>query len=439
MVRTTKQILTEGSLGFFWEVESWPPSLSDDDVERGWVQLDGRSIALRLLDEHHSFGGALGVDDLVRPDAVVGVLPDDGVLVLDCGWRRGTRVFGGERASTARIDGRAVVGKISPSELRGPGLYEVSASFPGLQRWAGVSSLNEAYKAESGITRKWSIETVHVDPISTKIQSLVLTLSADWSVVHQDERSVIEAPLRISCGAKRARPVSELVDPLWHVQDLVSLAFGGLVTAADGRCTPHLANSERPSQTPTFWSGALHGEREPHLQVPRPRSDPLFGLATVGGVSGLSRWVRLCQKHHRAVAPTVQHLRSGPPTATSLIREVAAAIEYWAKINRRKSWFVAGDFTGTMISRAGSAAWQDWCGNNEEWKKAFWDSYNLLKHSPNYNWDDQEVADLALSGRLLLTLALLNHVAGSHAPSRTLLRNHEFSDLGRRLRNRYKP
>jgi len=434
----TVEALSEGRLGFFWSDDQWPPELSDDGVERGWLQIDGRTIVLRVLDESLSFEDPFGRDEPERPSAIVGVLPDDGVLLLDVGWRRGTRVFGGERASSAKFDCGAVVGRIEPSTLRSPRLFEVSAKFPAMQAWADMTSMNESRTVDpSGIVTGWEMTTVAVPTQTAKLGSLTLALDADWSVRHRDLHSAIENSLRVSCSAARPRSVRELVAPIINVQDLMSLAYGGLVGGTGGSCKPHFDSSNDPRQTPSFWHGAVHGESADHLAPPNFKSRALFDLADLDGVAGLSRWARLCASHYRAVAPTVMHLRHGPPTAPGLIKDVAGAIEYWVKLHRPAAWASNRRFVEAFRTRIDASDFAEWCGNPDAWETAFWGAYNKLKHDPYYRWDELELSDLAISGRLLLTAGLLNRVALSHAPGRRIFAHHRVNHLGRRLRDRY--
>jgi hypothetical protein len=41
-------------------VDSWPPSLDNSDVERGWLKLDGTNALLQLLNERAAFVDQLG-------------------------------------------------------------------------------------------------------------------------------------------------------------------------------------------------------------------------------------------------------------------------------------------------------------------------------------------------------------------------------------------
>lgn len=432
------ETLAEGSLGFFWMVESWPPALDDADVERGWLQLRDQSVDLRLLNEIAAFGQAISFgNQLDIPAAVVGVLPDGGVMLLECGPRFETRAFGGQRASTTRIDARTVVGGLTPAELASPKLFEIALQYQGLQAWAGVSTVRQSVERRDGLANRWSAETVSVDPVSTSIGSIRLHINAGWQVSPGIDQIQIQTPLTVRCAAKRPRPVAELVEPLSYIQDLISLAHGGLSVPVKGTCLPHTTTAADPRHPrPTFWSGLLHPDRDQHLPTPKLR-EPYFMLADIGGIDGLSRWVRLCRSHYRAVAPTLQHMRLGLPTAPGLLKEVAVAIEYWTAANKGGSWSNTKDFTGSVISCAGRPAFDAWCGNSGRWKDAFWNHYNMMKHNPTFAWDDEELADLAVSGRLVLTAALLNTVARSHRPSRVLFAGLQHRRLGDRLKRRY--
>jgi hypothetical protein len=68
------------------------------------------------------------------------------------------------------------------------------------------------------------------------------------------------------------------------------------------------------------------------------------------------------------------------------------------------------------------------------WSQAFWDTYNNLKHAPNYEYNPSEVQLLGDTGELLLLGALLNRVAGNKVPMRALCQSHQTHMLGHNTR-----
>ncbi|MEV1060130.1 hypothetical protein [Micromonospora chalcea] len=59
-------------------------------------------------------------------------------------------------------------------------------------------------------------------------------------------------------------------------------------------------------------------------------------------------------------------------------------------------------------------------GDSREWSHLFWGTYNKLKHEPEYVFDEGDLAVLAESASMLLSVALLCRVAGNKGPARLL-------------------
>jgi hypothetical protein len=75
-----------------------------------------------------------------------------------------------------------------------------------------------------------------------------------------------------------------------------------------------------------------------------------------------------------------------------------------------------------------------WVGDVDEWSRRFWDSYNLLKHRPNDQYDAYEVHLFAESGAVLLQCALLNRAGNSRRPAEVICNSHRFYEVGRKVR-----
>lgn len=73
-------------------------------------------------------------------------------------------------------------------------------------------------------------------------------------------------------------------------------------------------------------------------------------------------------------------------------------------------------------------------GDVDEWSRRFWNSYNLLKHRPNEDYDAYEISLLAESGAVLMQCALLNRAGASVRPARVICQSHRYYELGRQTR-----
>ena len=69
-----------------------------------------------------------------------------------------------------------------------------------------------------------------------------------------------------------------------------------------------------------------------------------------------------------------------------------------------------------------------------KWSQLFWDTYNSLKHAPNFEYDPHEVGLLGDSGALLLLGALPNRVAGNKIPMKVLCESHRTHMFGYNMR-----
>ena len=81
------------------------------------------------------------------------------------------------------------------------------------------------------------------------------------------------------------------------------------------------------------------------------------------------------------------------------------------------------DTTATIVpegERTGADIEAEWVGDPDQWLDLFWSSYQNIKHNPTADLDPSLIHALEVSGRWLLTSALLDECAGSKSPSRHL-------------------
>lgn len=436
-------VLEAGTLGFFWPFSERAPDL-ESEPERGHAKREMGWVALDVLDESPIDSLRLGLEATAdAPAALLGVMADEAAMfleVIDAG--RNTR-FGGSRASSKHYLARTAIGGVPVDRLRTPSLEELHAHFLGIGGWAGMSATKEDWSSDRGRVTEWSVTLSGTEDLSHPLRGgRALVLSTTWSVDGPTDRRTISAPVSIGCRSRRPVDVWELLQPVLHTQDLLSFAYEGFVAADGGSACLDVepAEGERSSQTPSLWNGALM-VRSPAAAAPRSMNErPLFYLGTIGGIAGLARWIRLSSTHARATRPVVARYREGRPSAALTVMEVAAAVEYWAKANRPTAWADSavknGNWVQALAGRCGKA-FADWVGDPDAWARAFWGSYNRLKHEPTSEPDARELTDLAESARYLLGAVMLDRVALTKAPSRGVFKHHSLDSLGTRLRDRY--
>jgi hypothetical protein len=425
----TFSLESDGRLGYFWPLGDEPPRL-DDDPLRGWVRRDDTTL-VDVLDEAAQFPA----EGPPNYRALAGALQGGSVLLLDVRFETSSRVLGGAQASWARYSARTVLDDVDLVRLRSDRVRRLRANFFGVGRWAGMKSGRESWDTGTdGIVRGYSLSLSTPEVDSHVIGGgRRLTLSSAWSVGGSEEQRLISAPVSVECES--ARPVRSwsLLEPLLRVQDLLSLAYGGSVLAETGAGVADLRPADRPGTDASgMWSSPLM-RLQTGGRAAKLNSFPLFTLQTIGGLLGVRRWIKLSQAHQRAVAPLVAPLRHGFSSADVLVRDVAAAMEYWTKVNRPAKWASTKLYAQAITGRLDSS-FEDWVGDRSRWCTEFWSANNHLKHEPSYAPDDQRLIDLALSGRYALLASLLDRVAGTRESSRALFGSHRLADLGRRLR-----
>ncbi|MFC6080164.1 ApeA N-terminal domain 1-containing protein [Sphaerisporangium aureirubrum] len=427
----------EGSIGFFWPFNGKLPNLQASEPERGYVHRDGGWLIIETLDEDvarkFSVRQAEG-----SPLGIAALLPEKSVLFLE-NIRSGWIQRSGYRASSRRCRARTAISNIPFDRLLSSKVKALSANFHGVGDWAGLSATKESRdQDEHGRIQSWTVTLKSANAISHPLrQGRSLMISTTWKVGGDEDRRVLSAPVTIGCSSLRPRDVWDLLQPLLHVQGLLNLAWDGFVAADTGSAELHLKKKDGVdlSTRPEMWNGAL---MVPLAGVSAPKSmneNPLFSLSALGGIAGLTRWIRLCDEHPRAINPVINRYRYGPTTAETTLLDIASAIEYWVKCNRPAAWANAM-YAQALAGRVGNH-FTKWVGDPEKWGRDFWRTYNKLKHEITYAVDPHSVSDLAQSGRLLLAAALLDRAACSKAPSRQLFNTHRTDRLGRRLRSLY--
>jgi hypothetical protein len=166
---------------------------------------------------------------------------------------------------------------------------------------------------------------------------------------------------------------------------------------------------------------------------------PLFYLGHIGGVRGLRNWIRLDRDHARATGPITNAYRYGSTGVEVHLIEIATGMEYWTKVHRElgRAWAEPRRITRRAweplpmaIGRHVGPAFAEFVGDLDQWSQLFWDTYNSLKHAPNYEYDLAELQLLSDTGELLLLGALLNKVAGNKVPMKVLCNSHRTHMLG---------
>ncbi|MDP9458772.1 MAG: hypothetical protein M3Q22_00505 [Actinomycetota bacterium] len=227
--------------------------LMDGTVGYFWPDLDGAGELDRALAGHAHLGpeGQLLIDVLSPitgelpwfaepeklPHSLMAATAVTGALFLDIRGVRHQNIFGSYRPDTRQYRCGAVVIDAPIHRLRSHGLLSVTAFFPGIGRWAGLSASEETPEmTEDGRLLSLSVKLQSSDDLSERLPGgKTLSLSTHWQVDGPIDRRVIYAPVSLTVSNARPSTWIELIKPLMAIQGLISLAFNGLVLADGGQ------------------------------------------------------------------------------------------------------------------------------------------------------------------------------------------------------------
>ncbi|MFF0453350.1 ApeA N-terminal domain 1-containing protein [Nocardia africana] len=426
-----------GTAGYFWD--HVPRELDLETSLPGYVQLqDDGYFHIVVVTSHVNPAADWDGNDRDFPNSIVGMTNVRGSLFFDFAGMSESNIIGATRASTRTFKTRSSIVGISLDELKSDNIRALSARMPNLTNWSGINHIKESFtKGDDQRLKSWSGSVDSTEPIIGDIGSgLRLSISTSWSVSGPSDSRIVAAPLVISTESKRPRHWADLIGPLVAVQDLINLAYKGHVVANSGTATLDLNPGYRPSTAPDFWSDRLM--RLPKGSAPPTSMDefPAFNLSHIGGMKGIRAWIKLDKDHPRATGPLANAYRYGRPGAEMRLMEVALGIEYWTKANNKLKWaklIKDGGKTEKLpnaLSRKVGKPFSDFVGNATVWSNLFWDTYNSLKHAPNFEYDADDIYYLGESGALLLEAALLNRVAGNGIPARAIFTSHRNHAIG---------
>lgn len=327
--------LMGGAVGYFWPDLAGAPDLNHALAGHVCLGPEGQMLIDVLsppASDRTSFPEWVDI-----PHSLMATTSVAGALFLDVRGVRHQGGFGGHRPSTRSYRCGAVVLDAPINRLRSHDLLSITAFFPGIGPWAGLSASEETPENnDKGALQSWPVKLQSSDDLSERLPSgRALSMSTHWQVDGPMDRRVLYAPISLTVSSKRPSNWVKLVQPLMAIQGLISLAFDGLVLADGGQVKLDLHEDEKALlTTPTWWTARLM-RQPPGARVVKSMTEfPSFSLETLGGVAGLRRWVALESKFPRAVGPLVSPHRFGSTNVETRLLEVAAGIEYWVALHR---------------------------------------------------------------------------------------------------------
>jgi hypothetical protein len=424
--------LLAGSLGFFWLEGATPKH-----------QADGQPGYIRLTDD-----GFLQIETLEKdfleharrystppPQWISGKTQFGGIVLLNLTGRSSSVNIGGSKSSVSTYRGLTLIAGVDAEAIDAPKALNASAFIPDISEWAGLTSVVvEPTLDEQNRSKEVRVNVLPCPSRSATFRGRGIQLSTHWETSGSASRKTIYAPLQVTCTSKRARPITDLLQPLFRVQDLINLAYQGFVASDGGRAQLRQGCDGR---NPRLWNGTL-------MHVPAGASppgsvdeNPLFWLDDLGGMDGLTRWLELCHRHPRAVYPLTERFRLGPIAPETRLMQIGAAIECWTAANARSAKWPKVKPQSLAVARRGGSDFSEWVGNRHaKWADEFWSEYLAVKHLTKRKPDPYLCRLLAESGSVLLTCVLLKRVAGgSNAVVKRILSSHRLHNLGRAVRD----
>lgn len=392
-------------------VGEFAPALSPptERMLSGFLKLDTNELVVKLIADDDAF------DDTGFPlnSAAVGGRTEAGdVLLVD------VRTRGRNQGNllVARYHANAVILDVDFDNVDSDMVTAVKLRYHGLYDWQTEGIYEDDVIVEGGRTVGWKAELRFGQGTTAPLDDgFNLRISAGWSVGGEFDRRTFATPLTITIESDERRSIDDHTLRLDAVHSLLNMAHRDPVNSFRGT-----ARLVRDARWCPYWDTNVmtSDARKQHSQ-----EFPYFGIDDIGGVEGVARWVDLVLSHRRAVAPLVRHVLVPNQTPESRLLSTAAAMEAWVAAHRRThAWAakVKGQHLPAALIRTIDAEWHSWVGDSDRWIEKFWSSYQHLKHQPQDDLDPYIVHVLELSGRWLLTAALLDHVAGSNGPSKQL-------------------
>jgi hypothetical protein len=423
-----------GGLGHFWVLEgSSVGELDDENARSGFIRRVGDAVEVHTLSSLPAEATLLAREEEI-PQGVIAVTEHSGAMLLDVSGTSSSYNIGGSRASVTRFKGATLIVHPRMLDAKSTRLYSVSGHFQGhgLLSWADFNAIERSFTTDS-LNRLQSAQ-INLKPTTVRKINLTPTtelhLDAHWEFADDaDLQHVVRTSLEIMLVSRHPVEFRSLLLSLFRCQELLSIAFGGLLRVQGGR-----AVLEGTDTRGYLWNAQLMPESPPHgVPIASANARPLFHLNDIKGLDGVARWVRLCKKHPRAVSPIVNRYRLGPSSDAVRLLEIASAIEFWVARHRRTSEWArsGGNFAEALAIHVGKP-FDDWCGDTKKWARKFWAHYNGLKHHiATFDPDPLAVKALQESGYLVLVADLLNRIGQSKKPAGQIFGSHQYDDLKR--------
>lgn len=431
---TRMMSVLDGSIGQFWpcgadgEPSSEPLAGYVRKSQHNQIELE--VLTTLTLDEFDEI--AINRKSLPSVTSCYGRLPLTSTLLIDPGVHSGKWRIGGGAASVETYRFNGVATNVPLDTLNSTRCLGVSASFPHIQFWANMDTVQVVHKFHEGksVATEYKLQSDLSRQESRFSPSLTVWCKPAWQVKQGNSEILINKSIDIGIDSSKSVPPRELIGLLVTLRRLLSVMHQRDVCA--DRSTIRLDTSEAARSCP-MWHADLNTPHENALDSSGGDVTSAYArLQHIGGLDGVARWLRLATTYPRLIEPVIREFETGIMPASIELAQLCQAAEYAVATAQRRSrttaWTKQGKSRIEKVALTLGKPFDDWCGDTPKWSAIVWSVYNGIKHDP-LDEDIQRVAILAAGTRIMMTAHLLRRISKNTESVRTFLANHRTNHI----------
>lgn len=273
----------------------------------------------------------------------------------------------------------------------------------GLEEWIPLSSVSHDYVSEDDASLSSTFTLKRQEPVKIS-RTLNAQIRPTYSFLASSVpgQSKFEDEVRVKTSVARVRPWHEHLDVHQGVRDLLVVAGWRDYGTSDLSVSRH----DDPERA---LAGNSLGERWARVStyaVSRPSGDDqqnryLFDFDDVGA-EGIRRWLRLRNRHRRAIAGMIHSVGTSDRSLETAISEAGAALEHLGYGIALEHGEAPGRHLETHFRRMAEEGGCDLAIDLESWPTRFADAYNTVKHPDRPDeWSSLDLSNVLRESRLL--------------------------------------
>lgn len=435
------QELMDGATGHFWTKADDVPDYAL--AAQGHVELKDDNLlhieTLTSLDVVRSmYASSIRTGEI--PNAIYAATKPAGAIFYDVVGLSSNSNSGGNTASSSSFRVGSVLSGVTLRDIVSEKLTSMTVIFPEVLHWSGMGGIAEkVLKHKNGTSKGIDARIRSAKDITGPTRrGITLSFSSHWSVDGPHDMRVFKNPLSVTTNSVKPKHWWDHIQPILAVQDLINMAYQGFVVADGGTATIEGKPRSLYTRSPQLWVNRLMtipaGSKAPESMT----RIPVFNLPLIGGIRGVDGWIELSRKYGRATGPISRIYRFGSGLAVETrCMEIAAAIDYWAGINRKEGAAWAANSNGTLtqcLANFGGPYFKDFVGDIDKWSGIFRLTYNRIKHEPYFPYDSGDIYTITRSAEILLQSAILNRIARNKKMTRIVCDSNRNYKIGIEVR-----